>query len=165
MWWLWHPRRRCVLWHFDELSEFARSDHGGFNATSDRGQTRISSLGPHVRFRRVQTLVREGSPLVCAILLSAAGIRRRSLVTDIAALNCCRNARSMPVCSSNTAGSRWQRGAQQRGKKRALVRQVTRVTRVTSRPLPARRKRKHKRRELDPSHLGLAYPPHSQGCE
>jgi len=25
-----------VLWHFDELSEFARSDHGGFNATSDR---------------------------------------------------------------------------------------------------------------------------------
>ena len=28
------------------------------------GQTRTSSLGPHVRFRRVQTLVREGSPLV-----------------------------------------------------------------------------------------------------
>jgi hypothetical protein len=27
-------------------------------------QTRTSSLGPHVRFRRVQTLVREGSPLV-----------------------------------------------------------------------------------------------------
>jgi hypothetical protein len=25
-----------VLWHFDELSEFARSGHGGFNATSDR---------------------------------------------------------------------------------------------------------------------------------
>jgi hypothetical protein len=22
-----------VLWHFDELSEFARSGHGGFNAT------------------------------------------------------------------------------------------------------------------------------------
>jgi hypothetical protein len=29
-----------VLWHFDELSEFARSGHGGFNATSDRGQMR-----------------------------------------------------------------------------------------------------------------------------
>jgi hypothetical protein len=28
------------------------------------GQTRTSSLGPHVRFRRGQTLVREGSPLV-----------------------------------------------------------------------------------------------------
>ena len=27
-------------------------------------QTRTSSWGPHVRFRRVQTLVREGSPLV-----------------------------------------------------------------------------------------------------
>ena len=26
--------------------------------------------GPYVRFRAVQTLVREGSPLVCAILLS-----------------------------------------------------------------------------------------------
>ena len=32
-----------MLWHFDELSEFARSGHGGFNATSDRGQTRTSS--------------------------------------------------------------------------------------------------------------------------
>ena len=29
-----------MLWHFDELSEFARSGHGGFNATSDRGQIR-----------------------------------------------------------------------------------------------------------------------------
>ena len=29
-----------MLWHFDELSEFARSGHGGFNATSDRGQLR-----------------------------------------------------------------------------------------------------------------------------
>lgn len=29
-----------MLWHFDELPEFARSGHGGFNATSDRGQTR-----------------------------------------------------------------------------------------------------------------------------
>jgi hypothetical protein len=28
------------------------------------GQTRTSSLGPHVRFRRGQTLVREASPLV-----------------------------------------------------------------------------------------------------
>jgi hypothetical protein len=28
------------------------------------GQTRTSSLGADVRFRRVQTLVREGSPLV-----------------------------------------------------------------------------------------------------
>src|SRR6266699_103415 len=36
--WLWHPRRRCVLWHFDELSEFARRGHGGFNATSASGQ-------------------------------------------------------------------------------------------------------------------------------
>jgi hypothetical protein len=27
-------------------------------------QTRTSSLGPHVRFRQAQTLVREGSPLV-----------------------------------------------------------------------------------------------------
>jgi hypothetical protein len=27
-------------------------------------QRTASSLGPHVRFRRVQTLVREGSPLV-----------------------------------------------------------------------------------------------------
>ena len=34
-----------MLWHFDELSEFARSDHGAFNATSDRGQTLPSSLG------------------------------------------------------------------------------------------------------------------------
>src|SRR6478672_8057116 len=32
--------------------------------TSAMGQTRTSSLGPHVRFRRVQTLAREGSPLV-----------------------------------------------------------------------------------------------------
>jgi hypothetical protein len=31
---------------------------------SQLGQTLPSSLGPHVRFRRVQTLVREGSPLV-----------------------------------------------------------------------------------------------------
>ena len=29
-----------MLWHFDELSEFARSGHGGFNATSDRGHSR-----------------------------------------------------------------------------------------------------------------------------
>jgi hypothetical protein len=29
-----------VLWHFDELSEFAWSGHGGFNGTSDRGQIR-----------------------------------------------------------------------------------------------------------------------------
>ncbi len=27
-----------MLWHFDELSEFARSGHGGFNATSASGQ-------------------------------------------------------------------------------------------------------------------------------
>jgi hypothetical protein len=31
---------------------------------SQLAQTRTSSVGPHVRFRRVQTLVREGSPLV-----------------------------------------------------------------------------------------------------
>ena len=36
---------------------------GAFRRTA-KGQTRSSSLGPHVRFRRVQTLVREGSPLV-----------------------------------------------------------------------------------------------------
>jgi hypothetical protein len=34
------------------------------SARSPNGQTRTSSLGPHVRFRRGQTLVREGSPLV-----------------------------------------------------------------------------------------------------
>ena len=32
--------------------------------SANGGQTRTSSVGPHVRFRRVQTLVREGSPLV-----------------------------------------------------------------------------------------------------
>ena len=38
------------------------------------GSNRTSSLGPHVRFRRVQTLVREGSPLVkLRILLRAIG--------------------------------------------------------------------------------------------
>ena len=31
---------------------------------SAQGQTRLPPWGPHVRFRRVQTLVREGSPLV-----------------------------------------------------------------------------------------------------
>ncbi len=35
-----------------------------FMFSNSQGQTRTSSLGPHVRFRRVQTLVREGSPLV-----------------------------------------------------------------------------------------------------
>jgi hypothetical protein len=34
------------------LSEFVRSDHGGFNATSDRG---LPPWRPHGRFRRVQT--------------------------------------------------------------------------------------------------------------
>lgn len=29
-----------MFWHFDELSEFTGSDHGGFNATSDRGHSR-----------------------------------------------------------------------------------------------------------------------------
>ena len=41
----------------------------GANAASqmracDAGRLWVISLGPHVRFRRVQTLVREGSPLV-----------------------------------------------------------------------------------------------------
>jgi hypothetical protein len=39
-----------VLWHFDELSEFARSGHGGFNATSDRGHSRRNSM-PSRRIR------------------------------------------------------------------------------------------------------------------
>ena len=34
-----------MLWHFDELSEFARSGHGGFNATSDRGLTAGRPVG------------------------------------------------------------------------------------------------------------------------
>ena len=40
-----------MLWHFDELSEFARSGHGGFNATSDRGQkTEVAALRREVCF-------------------------------------------------------------------------------------------------------------------
>jgi hypothetical protein len=35
-----------------------------FTFSHSLGQTRTSSLGPHVRFRRVQPLVREDSPLV-----------------------------------------------------------------------------------------------------
>ena len=39
-----------MLWHFDELSEFARSGYGGFNATSDRVQTpELSPWGPHAQ--------------------------------------------------------------------------------------------------------------------
>jgi hypothetical protein len=32
-----------VLWHFDELPEFARSGHGGFNATGQSLPARFSS--------------------------------------------------------------------------------------------------------------------------
>ena len=53
------------------------------------GQTLAFLLwGPHVRFRRVQTLVREGGPVVGAlkllpILLSPVVILRRGFPTDV----------------------------------------------------------------------------------
>jgi hypothetical protein len=39
---------------------------------STMGQTRTSSLEPHVRFRRVQTSIREGSPLVKLRIIARA---------------------------------------------------------------------------------------------
>jgi hypothetical protein len=38
-----------VLSHFDELSEFARSGHGGFNATSDVSFTSESMPSRRIR--------------------------------------------------------------------------------------------------------------------
>jgi hypothetical protein len=53
--------------HMKDVPPVAAGAKGAFErGTSGWGrQTRTSSFGgPHVRFRRVQTLVREGSPLV-----------------------------------------------------------------------------------------------------
>jgi hypothetical protein len=49
---------------WDALSSFAHPTCQASAEVCFGCQTRTSSLGPHVRFRRGQTLIQEGSPLV-----------------------------------------------------------------------------------------------------